>query len=146
MNWGHKIILAFIFFGVFIITLVAVCVNEDFDLVSEDYYQQEIDFESRIEDVRNSNNLEKQPSMVFNANKRRFEIVFPEDIRGTVADGDIVFYRPSNSNFDFKQPLRLDGLGRQLIDLEGKEKGLWEVELSWFDGQKSFYIKTNLFI
>ena len=47
MNWGKSIVLAFVLFAVFIGVLVAVCVREDISLVSRNYYNEELDYQTK---------------------------------------------------------------------------------------------------
>ena len=53
MNFGSWITVAFVLFAGLIISLVVVCVRQDVSLVSADYYQQEIKYQSRIDDISN---------------------------------------------------------------------------------------------
>ena len=42
MHYGKSIVVAFILFAMFIGTLVTVCIREDVNLVSPDYYEEEL--------------------------------------------------------------------------------------------------------
>lgn len=56
MNWGKGIIVALSLFVGFILFLVITLMRQDVDLVSEDYYKQEIDYEARIQKEQNGLN------------------------------------------------------------------------------------------
>ena len=60
MNWGKSIVLAFILFAVFIGVLVFVCVREDVSLVSKNYYKDDLEYQSQIDRVRNTDELAKK--------------------------------------------------------------------------------------
>jgi hypothetical protein len=54
MNWGHKIALVYISFALFMIFLVVMAFRQNFDLVADDYYAQEIAYQTRIDHVQNA--------------------------------------------------------------------------------------------
>jgi hypothetical protein len=56
MNWGKGIVIALTLFIGFISFLVVKIMSQDVDLVSEDYYKQEIDYEARIQKEQNGLN------------------------------------------------------------------------------------------
>jgi hypothetical protein len=63
MNWGKSIILAFVLFAVFIGVLVTVCVRQDISLVSRDYYDEELDYQSKMDGARNAAGLSQKPEI-----------------------------------------------------------------------------------
>ena len=138
--------IAFILFGAFIITLVVVCVREDFYLVSSDYYQQELDYETQIIQAKNAQALVTQPELIYLADIRQLELNFPTELSRSLVEGEVFFYRPSNANQDFKTKLALDPNGRQKVDLTSREKGLWTVKLSWKDRQKEYYLERKIYL
>ena len=146
MNWGHKIIIAFVLFGVFIITLVTICVRSDFYLVSPDYYQQELDYENRIIQTQNVMQLNEKPELQYVSDSRVLNIVFPKGLGNEMQRGEIYFFRPSNAGSDFSSPLKLDLNGSQTINLNSRPKGLWKIELRWKDGQKDYYMSEKIYL
>ena len=52
MNWGHRIIILYVGFVLLIGTMVYLSSRENVDLVSSDYYDQEIKFQSKMEAER----------------------------------------------------------------------------------------------
>ena len=54
MNWGWKIALLFSGFVLFILFLVFKSVQQDFYLVSKDYYKQEIEYQKVIDGMKNA--------------------------------------------------------------------------------------------
>ena len=56
MKW---VVAAFVFFGLFIGSLVVICVREDVNLVSKDYYQEELNHQDKIIRQQNAEQLEE---------------------------------------------------------------------------------------
>ena len=53
MNWGKGIFIFYSLFVVAILSVVYFAFTQEVNLVSEDYYQQEIAYESQIERIKN---------------------------------------------------------------------------------------------
>jgi hypothetical protein len=49
MNWGNKLILAFVVFAAGMAFMVYQAVNTDFELVEKDYYKQELRYQQVID-------------------------------------------------------------------------------------------------
>ena len=49
MNWGQKIILAYLTFIILLVVMAYQSFNTKVDLVAKDYYRQELAYQERIE-------------------------------------------------------------------------------------------------
>ena len=73
INWGTGIVLAFIGFIAFIMYFViSMNINKDYqhDLVTDDYYKEELEYQNDIDKEENANNLEKTYQL--EKNRRRY--------------------------------------------------------------------------
>ncbi|MDH5367825.1 MAG: FixH family protein [Cyclobacteriaceae bacterium] len=130
MNWGRGIVLAFIGFAIVISTMVVISMKQDVNLVSPDYYKQEIAYQDQIHRQENFNALEEKP-VVKKESSNVLLIEFPLKLSTNLVSGDFLFFRPSSSKLDEKFKLDLDNNGTQRISLEKFQKGVWKVRLSW---------------
>lgn len=139
MNWGRKIIMAFVGFIALIFTLVYVSVNTEFNLVEENYYEQELAYETQIQRIKNHEALEEKP--VFKVNRKAFqaEFHFPQKLADTIKEGKVSFYRSSTARHDKDFKLTFDEHGRCIVDISKFPVGAWKVKLSWTDGEKEYY-------
>lgn len=142
-NWGTGIVLAILIFMVITIATVVFMMNQDVDLVSNDYYEKGIKHQDQIDLVNRSQKLEANVKMEWKGNL--FVISFPEEYYNQSITGEIFFYRPSDVKKDFKLPLSLTE-GNQLIPVKGLEKGLWRVQLNWILNHKENYFSETSFI
>lgn len=143
MNWGKGIILTFVLFAAFIFTLVGICVNQDISLVSDDYYQKEINYDQQIDRLNNTRKLVEKPEIVVNTSSKLVSIQFPESIPSIGVTGNLHFFRPSNAKLDVTYPLELAKTGIQQIDISKLRKGLWTLKFTWaLDGKEYFEEKT----
>jgi nitrogen fixation protein FixH len=137
MNWGWKIA---IFMGIYmtgIISVVWFAMSEDVNLVTENYYQQELAYEEQILRLRNTEGLTQKPTFSFSSNKKYVVLTFPEGV--TPDNGKITLYRPSDFTQDRKFKLDLDEANQQGFVTASLMPGLWKAKLQWQQGDKSFF-------
>ncbi|MCB0496617.1 MAG: FixH family protein [Cyclobacteriaceae bacterium] len=134
MNWGKSIAL---FYGLFVVALLAVVAfafTQDVNLVSDDYYQQELVYEDQINRIKNTENLEEKPSLMLKGSY--VELAFPAAL---APKGTLLFFRPSNSKLDRRIAISLGADHKQQIDFSQQEKGLWKAKLNWKQDGKEYY-------
>ncbi|MFT6828423.1 MAG: hypothetical protein ACJAZV_001716 [Roseivirga sp.] len=146
MNWGHKIIVAYICFIGMIFTLVYISVNTDFYLVADNYYEQELAYEDQIQRIKNVNGLSEQPTFDLNRSEVSAELTFPSSIIESMKEGSVSFVRASNANLDQSFPLKLDENGKQKIDLKSFTTGAWKIKIEWKSAGREFYKEINIVI
>ena len=144
MNWGAKIILSFVcFFGV-IFTLAYISMNQDLNLVADNYYEQELAYEDQIERIKNTQGLAERPDIVGDKKEQKARLVFPENLKEKVAEGKIHFFRPSNAALDKEFTIALDQDGNQSFDISSFPAGLWKAKVSWEWKNREYYEEVTL--
>ena len=129
MHWGAGLAVAFLVFAAVILTMVAISMNREVDLVADDYYRQELRHQDEIEKETRTNALTVQPSILVSPSS--VSLTIPVEFPRNATTGSVTFYRPSNRKLDFMLPLQLDSLNAQTIRTAGLEPGLWRVTLRW---------------
>jgi hypothetical protein len=129
ISWGTKIAILYISFVALIVFMVALSMTQKIDLVSEDYYAKELDFQNSINEQNNANALTEaiQHEVVNNGLK----IKFPEVFKNKAIKGNIMFYRPSDKSKDFSIDIALDNNLEQSADLKLFSKGMYKMKVSW---------------
>lgn len=139
MNWGKGITIALILFIGFIVTLGTILMRQDVDLVAEDYYQQEINYETQIRAESNAKKLDKKPTFVQNDGYLIVQI--PE---GEFTKMTLDLKRPNNRAKD--QKLEIEGTKTFMIEKNTLEMGQYGLELRYeFEG-KPCQQKITVFI
>lgn len=141
-NWGTKIAISFILFGAFILYMVFQAFRQDFDLVSENYYQDELAYQDRIEEKANL--LKSGDEVIINQSIKDVTFQFPETFKG--AEGTIYFYHPSRKLFDKRFDLSLDEQNQQKVDREELVKGRYKVKVSWKVDGLSYFQEKELYL
>ncbi|GAB5417744.1 MAG: hypothetical protein Crog4KO_25070 [Crocinitomicaceae bacterium] len=139
MNWGKGITIALVLFIGFIVCLGTILMRQNVDLVAEDYYQQEIDYETQISAESNAKKLINKPA--FAQEDGYFIVNVPE---GNFTKMTLDLKRPNNGDKD----LQFDIVGTKtfMIEKSDLEAGQYSLELRYeFDG-KPCQQKTSVFI
>ena len=89
MNWGNKLVLVFIVFAALIFTLVYKAVNTKFDLVSKDYYKDELRYQEKIDGIHKANTLS---SVAITQNNSTVTLALPKEMNGEIVAGEAWFY------------------------------------------------------
>ena len=143
ISWGIKIIISFVIFAAGIITMVAISMSSTTDLVSENYYEQEIKYQDRIDILNNSVELDRD--IVIDSDRDGFLIKISDPQSRPDLKGEIHFYRTSDAAKDFKTEFNPDINGQQRIYSPELDKGLWKVILSLADGNRKYYVEKKVF-
>ncbi len=145
MNWGWKIFLVFVIFIIFIMMMVFKAIRQDFHLVADNYYEKEIKYQGEIEKIKNARALEHPIVIEYQPIRQAVILTFPKD-QTDALEGNIYFFRPSDSNLDQNFIINPDSKGMQLISVKSLKKGLWQVKVSWQYGSAEFQEEKNLIL
>ena len=143
MNWGWSIVLAFSLFGAFIIALVVRSFQETIDLVSEDYYQQELGYQQQIDKMTNNQAL--LVPLTFTQQAQQLVVQFPADLAAEV-QGEIHLFRPSDARSDQIMTIALNPQRQQIIATDGLITGRYKVKVDWTSGDAAYYTEETIFI
>ncbi|MDP1763027.1 MAG: FixH family protein [Sediminibacterium sp.] len=143
MSWGNKLVVVFLLFAGLMFTLVYKAVNTKFELVSKDYYQDELRYQDKID---GANNARKLSGITITQDSALLSIELPKEMKGTATEGDIWLYCGSDATKDRKLPLQADTLGRQMIRKNTLAKGSYLLKLTWKSGGNTYYNEQNLII
>lgn len=140
-NWGWGITLFMIGFISFMGYLTYKAFSIDFDLVAEDYYAQELEYEERLLHLRNAAALETRPELVLS--EQHLHLVFPSGTSKGVA-GQLHFYDPASRKNDRYLDIALDEQGEMELPLEQLTSSRYTVKISWSSQDTHYYHETLL--
>lgn len=143
MNFGGKIVILYLSFVALILTLVFNCYSMDVDLVSSDYYAQEINFQQKINATNNEKDL--KGSITHEVNDKAIVLTIDSALISNDFKGTINFYRPSDSKQDVS--MKMNFVNReQIIDLKQLVHGAYKLQLTWTCNQKNYFKEEVIFI
>lgn len=144
--WPYAIIAAFALFIAGTITLIVVASADRSDLVAADYYEQEIRYQGRVDQLRRTLPWESKIAVAFDPGSRSVRIALPREHAALGAQGRAELYRPSGAGEDRTVPLALDAEGRQEIPGTALATGRWRVRLHWQVGGDTFFADRDLVV
>ncbi len=136
MNWGNKIVVVFIGFAALIGTLVYSCMTQNFELVSADYYKDEIGYQKNID---GSSNASKISPLVISQINGNIEIKLPVEQINQPVTGKVWFYCATSSASDLKLPFITDKNGTMQIKRSLVSNANYLVKTSWQVNGKDYY-------
>lgn len=131
-NFGTGIVIAMGLFMIFILQyVIRVQVDSKFDneLVTENYYQQEIEVDGKHDREVAALKLNEKLSIETTSNGD-ITIAFPSDFDVKNIKGKIFLYRPSNQKLDFDMPISLSS-SNLLIPNNTLVDGRWDIAVEW---------------
>ncbi len=142
LSWGYKIMFVYILFVAGMGFLVFKASSQNFDLVTKDYYEQELKYQDIIDQSANAAKL--SAPLVVERSSGQLTINFPAEMKGKQKSIDFYLYYPADAKRDF----------RKLADVRENEftqplpetmSGNYELKLLWeVDGIK-YYFEKKLF-
>jgi hypothetical protein len=143
-NWGAGMAALYLSFAGGMSYLVYRCTRENIDLVTADYYAQEIRYDERYARLRNTAALEAPVRLAHDAAARSLTIEFPAAARERI-EGTLYFYKPDDAALDFSVAIAADG-GVQTVHTGHMAPGLWKVKAEWQAGGKGYYHEQSLLL
>ena len=146
ISWGIKIIITFAVFAAGIFTMVAVSMMNDTDLVSENYYEQEIKYQDQIDLLNKSAHLNESVILTQEGNELILNVSELKKEGDNPYEGKILFYRGSDAKKDFDIPFDPDANGIQKINSEKLAKGYWKVSLKLNKNGDEYFVEKKIFV
>lgn len=146
INWGTSIVIAFILFITFIMYFViSMMTNKkyDHDLVTEEYYEQELLHQQEIDKENNAQKLIENVS--WKKTDEGIEISFPKNLNYNSITGKVFLYRPSNKKLDSEITISLSNYS-MLIPKTKLLGGRWDIKVDWqYEGKPYLYKESIVY-
>lgn len=144
LSWRIYVIAPIVIFAIAMICMVVIAMRANVDLVTENYYEQELKYQQQI-DLKNNASLIADKVSFETAGEREV-IMKTEGAAFDGKSGEIKFYRPSDASKDFTVVFMPDEKGIQRISHQLLGRGLWKIRLDLADSQKSYAVDKTLFM
>jgi hypothetical protein len=141
-NWGFGVFALYTVFVILILFLVYKSTTTKVDLVTEDYYQQELKYQDRIDQKRNAARLEH--GLKHEVSGATIFLAFPPDHKS--AGGTVMVYRPSNKAYDKMFDIKLDVNSKMVITMENSPVGLYKLKIDWSNNNTGYYVEEDIYL
>ena len=143
LTWGHKITGVYLLFVAGILFLVFKANNEKFDLVTKDYYGEELKYQQVIDQAENSAKL-SAPLFVEKMNSG-LKIRFPLEMKDKNKLVDFYLYYPADAKRDFRITFKTNNL-EFIQPLPAGFTGMYELKCTWQADSVKYFYKQKLFL
>lgn len=143
MNWGYKIIFVYAIFVAGIVFMVVKSSFQNVDLVRPDYYEAELKYQETIDATQRANALSTKLKLTINEDT--LKIVFPQEIKNTVAVANIWLYCIADVKKDENKIFSVVDANLNM-PLPAINKGLHDVKVSWEWNGQTYFSEQKIFI
>ncbi len=137
MNWGQKLILVFIIFASGMIYLAYRCMHVDTDLVTKEYYKDELRYQDVIDGTKSANALSSKVQIT--QQNEMIRVQLPDEMKNGKVSGSIWFYCASDAKKDRHIPIQLNTDAFQQINKNILLRGTYTVKFDWTSNNKHYY-------
>ena len=143
-NWGHGVIVALSLFIAFIRFMVLVFPNgqQNSELVSQNYYEDELAYQEVIDAKKNADQLAEKPQYI--QLPSGMKIQFPTTLVADDKKINFELFRTDDANLDVKKELVLDNQNAILIPEKVIKKGSYTLKVKWAQNKKPYQIDYDV--
>lgn len=144
LNWGFGIGAVYVIFVVVMILFAVVASRQHYDLVSENYYDDAVAFQHKIDGDKNASLVNSKLFFNYleNENSMELSVIGPQK----TVKGTLQFYKPDMAKNDFQLTFSTDESGKQIIPLKKMTHGYWKIFASWNVEGKNCNAEKEIFI
>ena len=123
--------------GYFIVAICGIAifitwaVRHKMDLVSQDYYRDEILYQQQIDRINRTRLFAKDASVTYDPIQQTIIVALPAAHVVQQPTGGIQLYRPSDARLDHAETLVLMADGTQHLNAKNLRSGLWKIRIQW---------------
>ncbi|MFK8105458.1 MAG: FixH family protein [Saprospiraceae bacterium] len=144
LNWGASIAIFYACFMAILLYFVIKTTTYDHSLVLDNYYELDLNYQSRFDKISNQQSLAKAVEANYHTEKEIVELVFPSTMNKST--GTVLFFNPRTKYEDHTQPLRLDSTGRMQIPTQDFTAGRWKINIDWEHAKKAYYQEIEIIL
>ena len=142
INWGTGIVITFVLFIGFILYFVikaSTATTYEYDLVAEDYYKDELEYQAKIDKLENAKTLSS--NIAITRTESGVTIEFPSHFDSEKIKGTLFLYRPSDRILDRSIPIVLNNFTQE-VSKSILIAGRWDIHVDWsYEGTSYLYIQ-----
>jgi hypothetical protein len=133
ISWGVRISILYIGFALFIIFMVWKSFGQNIDLVADDYYNKELEYNGQMEKTRRASELSHK--LDWKIEEKSLVLVFP----GIADGGTILFQRPSDALYDRSFTIDANTDSLVVLSLDQFKKGMYRLKVDWSMSGLAYY-------
>jgi len=144
LNWGWSIGIVYTIFVLAMIIFAVKASNQKYDLVTDNYYDEAVKYQEKIDAGFNAANAGTKISIQYLKGSSELEV--ESTGKEKIISGTLSFYKPDKASDDFKLDFKTDLSGKQSISMANLSHGYWKVQVSWLSDGKECLEEKRIFI
>jgi len=140
--WPWGIVIFFVILLVALMGVVVISIRHRDNLVSENYYEQELKYQTQIDSAARTK--DSGASVELDAHKNLLKVTLPVGQMAQPVSGNIELYRPSAPEMDRQFPLAPQTDGTQNLDVSKLAPGLWVVRVRWQARGEAYFLEQKI--
>lgn len=142
-NWGVGITVFIALFVGFMVMMVLKAGKQNHELITEDYYEKELEFKDILTKKENAlQAFKEQLKCVIEDGQVVF--YFPEEVTSEIS-GTIYFFKPSKQDDDATFQIEASN-NQQKIALDRLASGMYKIKADWYSNGKGYYNESTIVI
>jgi hypothetical protein len=142
-NWGLKIALVYGVFVMGIMYMVFLSSKQNRDLVSDNYYAEELAYQKVIDQSSKTASLQSQVEI--STTENRVQVSLPKEFEHTSILGSWTLYYAANQKKDIMGSFQTSAAAFS-IDIPKDSKGNYLLKLNWKSKKEEYYFEKNIFL
>lgn len=144
LNWGVSLGIVYSIFAIAMILFAIKASNQKYDLVSDNYYDDAVNYQSKINAKNNAIRSGSSLTLNYLINTNQLSLL-TKGVQNNLR-GILYFYKPDRAADDFKLDFLTDITGSQLIKLNTMAHGFWKINATWKIDGKDYSEESRIFI
>lgn len=144
-NWGYKILFVYLAFAGGILYMVYLTSLQNRDLVSENYYEEELAYQKVIDQSGKTAQLSKAVEVNQDQLNSILEIQLPPEFDTLNALGKWSLYYAADRKMDIEGTINTNN-GSQKIQLPKGRSGNYTLKLEWEGNGQNYYFEEIIFL
>ena len=142
LNWGTSIAIFYIAFAATMVGMVVKSRSFDHALVVDNYYEQDLKYQSHLDKLANSRALANDLIISENQGDKTLHFQFPAEFRQV--GGEILLYRADDKRQDVSVKITPDAQGEQALPTANLTPGRWKIKVDWQGDGKAFFKEETI--
>jgi len=144
-NWGYKILFIYLTFAGGILYMVYLTSLENRDLVSDNYYEEELAYQKVIDKSRMTTKLSASVKVEIDPINSLLDIKLPPEFSNTNTVGKWNLYYAADRKMDMEGTINTSN-GNQQIQISEGRSGNYTFKLEWEAEGQSYYFEKIIFL
>lgn len=143
-TWAHGIIAALGLFMIFILSMIFIFTQnwQNAEMVSENYYADELAYQGIINAKNNADALSEKPS--FHQNANGITITFPKERKIDESTVHFHLFRTNDAKLDVKKSLTVDSNNSIVIPSKVIFPGSYTLKINWEENNTPYQIDYDV--